>query len=126
MAIERTDEIANALIDMALGGDLTAMREVLARTWPHRRGALIDLRMPPIRCAADVGPAYSALIQQICDKRLTPDEAEKISALLERQARAYEVAEFAEQRAPKQISQHTEISAPLVKEREHERELVPA
>ena len=81
-------------IELALAGDITALRLCLDRLCPPRRDRHVSFEMPPIGTAADAGKALSALLRAVADGELTPSEAAELGKLVESYIRALEASEF--------------------------------
>jgi hypothetical protein len=78
---------------MALAGDSTAMRLVMERIAPVRRGRPVKFDMPPVTTSADVAAALGSIIQVVARGDLTPDEAATLSTVLGTKLRALEMVE---------------------------------
>lgn len=76
--------------EMALAGDVTAMRLCLERILPPRRDTLITFDLPEIRSADDVMPAQSAILGQVACGDLTPTEGSVLCGMVENIRKGYE------------------------------------
>jgi hypothetical protein len=76
------EQVAARVIKRASDGDMTAARLVLERIAPIRRGRSVRLKLPDIVDAASVMNAHAALLSEVAAGKLTPEEAEPISAML--------------------------------------------
>jgi hypothetical protein len=94
------EALTRKAIDLAKGGDLTAMRLCLERIIPARKDRPVSFRMPPIESAADAARASSALVAAVAEGDLTPSEAAELGKLVESYVRTLEANEF-EQRLAK-------------------------
>lgn len=81
-------------IEMALAGDTTAMRLVLERLVPPRKGSPTRFTLPHMSNAGDVRNAALALVQAVANGELTPEEAGSISPLIDSARKAIEVDEI--------------------------------
>ena len=70
-------------IDLALGGDVTALRLCLERIAPARKDAPIKFDMPEMKTAADAAAAVGAILDNVASGHLSPDEARSIAPLIE-------------------------------------------
>ena len=77
------EEIAGACIRLAKEGDRTALRLVMERLLPQRRGRPIQIDLPNVESVADLADAYDAVLEAIGNGDITPDEATVLLALLE-------------------------------------------
>jgi hypothetical protein len=71
-------------------GDMRAAWLMLSRTWPHRRGRLVELDLPPVETSAGLIQAQAALVAAMARGEVTPAEAASIASVLETQRRAIE------------------------------------
>jgi hypothetical protein len=76
------EKLTRKAIDMALGGDTTALRLCLDRIAPARKDAPISFALPSIKTAADTIAASAALLEGVAVGDVTPDEAGRVMALL--------------------------------------------
>jgi hypothetical protein len=67
----QAEALVQKAIDMALGGDPTAMRLALERLCPPRRERPVSVAMPKIDAAKDLIEAASALMQAAADGQIT-------------------------------------------------------
>ena len=83
-------------IDLALAGDMAALRLCLDRTLPPRKDRPVTFTLPPITSARDAAQTVSAVMTAVAAGELTPADAGEISKLIEAYVRAFETAELAE------------------------------
>jgi hypothetical protein len=76
------EQLTKAAIDLALGGDVTALRLCLDRIAPPRKDAPVSIQLPPVRNAADTLAASAAVLASVAAGEITPDEAGRVMALL--------------------------------------------
>ena len=81
-------------ITMAMRGDQSALRMCMERISPARRGALIQMNLPPIRTAQDVDRAAEKVTQAIRRGKLTPAEGGTMMNVLEGRSRIIVGAQF--------------------------------
>ena len=78
------EEITRACIERAKEGDPTALKLVMERLLPRRKGRPIRLEgLPTINSVKDMAKAYDIVIEAMSNGEITPDEAEIILPLLE-------------------------------------------
>ncbi|MGY4237299.1 hypothetical protein ACVIIW_006246 [Bradyrhizobium sp. USDA 4449] len=87
-------------IELALEGDLTALRLCLERVCPPRKDRPVPFASPAISTAADAVQAVGAIVQAVAAGELTPSEAGELTKIIEGYARILEVADH-EQRLKK-------------------------
>lgn len=89
------EEITRKAIELAKGGDTTALRLCLERIAPPIREAAIEgLSLPPITGAADLPAVLATLLQAVGDGTVTPGEAERLAKLIGEFGRSIELADF--------------------------------
>lgn len=81
-------------VELALGGDPAALRLCLDRILAPRRGRAVQLALPPIESAADLGGAMAAITGAAVRGVLTPDEAAGFARVVETFIRAVETTDF--------------------------------
>lgn len=82
-------------VEMALAGDVQAMRIMLDRLWPTRRGRPVEIEMPVLRTPSDAVAALAAIAAAVSAGEVTPDEAQALASLVEAQRRAVETLDLA-------------------------------
>src|ERR1700712_4315724 len=94
------DGQANALtqkaIDLALTGDMAALRLCMERILPPRKDRPGTFPVPPNTSASDALTALSALLAAVSSGDLTPSEASEIGKLVDGYVKATETNELAE------------------------------
>jgi hypothetical protein len=83
-------------IDLALTGDMAALRLCLDRILPPRKDRPVTFALPPIESAQDAAATVSAVLEAVAAGDLTPADAGEISKLLETFVKVFEAAELAE------------------------------
>ncbi len=81
-----------AITEAAGDGETQAARMMFARVWPRARGRVVELDLPPLQKPADLITAYATLVEAIGNGEVSPDEAAKVSEVLERKRLAIETA----------------------------------
>jgi hypothetical protein len=77
------ERITRTAIDAALAGDAVAARFCLGRVLGSRRGQPVELALPKIAAPRDLSGAVAAITAALADGRLTPDEAQACSRMLD-------------------------------------------
>jgi hypothetical protein len=75
-------QVTARVIERASKGDMVAARLVLERIAPPRRGHPVRLKLPEISDAVSVMNAHAALLGDVASGKVTPEEAEPVSAML--------------------------------------------
>ena len=90
------ETISRKAVELALGGDLTAVRIVLDRLVAPRRDRPVEIALPKIVTASDLVAAASAIVEAIEEGAVTPSEAAALSTALSGVAKAVETYELAD------------------------------
>lgn len=96
-------------IELALDGDVQALRLCLDRIAPATKSRRVEFDLPEIVTATDVLRGLGAVLSAVASGDLTPDEGEILSKLLELKRRALET-----------VGLESRVTA-LESEREHSR-----
>jgi hypothetical protein len=89
------ESIGRKAIELAKEGKVGAVRLVLDRAYPSRKGHVIDgVKLPAIKSAADTVAAMAAIVAAISAGTLTTDEARDLSAVIEVYRKTHELAEI--------------------------------
>jgi len=90
------ETLTRKAIELAKGGDLTALRLFIDRLVPPRRDRHLSFDLPKIESARDATSAISAMLQAVSVGDLTPAEASDVTRLLDAYVKAFEAVELAE------------------------------
>ena len=86
--------ITRTCIDRAKAGDSIALRLVMERVAPLRRGRPVQFELPPIDKASDLAIALGGILRAAASGALTPEEAATVAGILETKRRAIETGEL--------------------------------
>ncbi len=86
--------ITRKAIEEAKGGNHHAMKLVLDRILPMRRGRPVPFELPEVEGAADVTRAHGAVLKACASGTLTPEEGAMIASILDAKRRSIEVEEI--------------------------------
>jgi hypothetical protein len=78
-----SDAIVRKAVDLALAGDVTALRLCLERVLPARRDRPVAFSIPKLETPADAVAANAALVEAVSAGEITPSEAMDLSKLIE-------------------------------------------
>src|SRR5262249_35802097 len=81
-------------VEMALAGDMTAMRLCLERLAPPVKSRRVAFPLPKIENAEDLPIAMSAVTTAMADGEIAPDEAAVIAGVIEIKRKTIETAEI--------------------------------
>lgn len=90
------EALTRKAIEMALAGDMQALRLCIDRILPVRKDRPVTFELPPISSAQDAAKVSSAVLAAVAAGELTPTDAGEISKLVETYVKAFETAELAE------------------------------
>jgi Family of unknown function (DUF5681) len=82
-------------IDLALKGDMAALRLCLDRILPPRKDRPLTYHFPEITNAAEAAATMSAILAAVASGEITPTEASEIGKLVDSYVRAVEATELA-------------------------------
>jgi hypothetical protein len=92
----QAEALTQKAIDLALGGDITALRLCLDRVLPARKDRPVTFALPPINTPQDAAATISAVLAAVASGELTPSDASEISKLIEVYVETVKTSEFAE------------------------------
>ena len=90
----QAEAIGQKCIEKALEGDGVALKLVMERLVPLRKGRPVQFDLPDVAGAADLSKALGAVLQATSTGSLTPDEAASVAQIIEARRRAIETAEL--------------------------------
>ncbi len=91
--------ITRTCIERAKAGDAIALRLVMERVAPLRRGRPVHFDLPVIEKASDLATALGGILRATANGALTPDEAATVATVLDAKRRAIETVELEERLA---------------------------
>jgi hypothetical protein len=90
----QAEAVTQKAIDCALAGDVVALRLVLDRVAPPRRGRRFALDLGPVDGAHGLANAMSAVIAAMGRAELSAEEAQSVAAVIDAAGNAYERREL--------------------------------
>jgi hypothetical protein len=92
--IERDGEVLTRhFIEQAKRGNARALGCLMGMILPKRKGAPIEIDLPPLEQASDVPVAIAAIIAAVCGGELTPEEGTSLTRMVEAFLRATQKVE---------------------------------
>jgi len=85
-----TEKLTRKAIELALEGDMTALRLCLERILPPRKSRPVNITLPEVKTAEGVAEAQAAVVQAVADGELTPEEATALTGILEARRKTIE------------------------------------
>jgi len=89
----QAEALTQKAVELAIAGDITALRLCLDRILPARKDRPVSFEITPINTAADAKAASAALISAVADGNLTPSEASEIGKLIDGYVKAIEITD---------------------------------
>jgi len=90
------EALTRKAVQLALKGDLTALRLCLERIIPPRKDTPVKVKLPAMETAADLTEAMSAILAAVGAGTITPSEAAALAGLIDTHRKALETADLAE------------------------------
>jgi hypothetical protein len=90
----QAEALTQRAVELALGGDTTALRLCLERVAPARKDAPVEFALPRMTSAKDAAEAAGAVLEAVSSGDLTPLEAVQIMSLVDTFRRVLEVSEL--------------------------------
>ena len=90
------EAIGRKAIELAIAGDLAAIRLCMDRLAPVRRDEPVAFELPPIEKPADLVPATASIVAAVAAGELTPSQAAELSKVIDVHVRAIESKAFDE------------------------------
>jgi Family of unknown function (DUF5681) len=90
------ETITRRAIELAIAGELTAIRVCLDRIVPPRRDRTVAFELPRMETAADAIKALSAVADAVAAGEISPGEGAELGKLIDSFTRAIEASEFEE------------------------------
>jgi Family of unknown function (DUF5681) len=88
------EALTRKAVELALAGDMTALRLCLDRILPARKDRPVTFELPAIDSATDAKAASAALLAAVSAGSLTPSEAAEVGKLIDAYLKAIEVTEI--------------------------------
>jgi hypothetical protein len=90
----QAEALTRKAIDLALGGDLAALRICLDRILPPRKERLVAFEIPPITTIEDVPNVMAAVTAAVAQGELTVSEASDFVRLVDAYVRSVEASDL--------------------------------
>lgn len=88
------EALTRKAVEMALEGDMQALRICMDRLAPVRRDRPVTFDLPKIETAGDLPKATQAIMEAVAAGELTPSEAAELGKLVDAHAKAIEVTDL--------------------------------
>ena len=90
----QAEALTQKAVDMALAGDVTALKLCIERICPVRRDRPVSFELPAVTCARDAADIGAAVIAAVSNGDITLSEASEIGKLIDSYVKAYQTAEL--------------------------------
>ena len=91
---ESTEALTRKAVDLALAGDMAALRLCLERLVPVRKDRPVSFSLPPLAGASDAPSAMAAVATAVGNGEVSPAEAADLAKLVDAYVRALEVSDL--------------------------------
>ena len=88
------EKLARKAVDLALAGDVTALRLCLDRVAPCRRERPVNLDLPDAASVADLPAVTQAILRAIASGEIAPGEAASLATSVSSHQRSLELTEI--------------------------------
>jgi len=89
----QAEKLTQKAMEMALEGNIQAMRLCLERIIPVRTERCITLESRPVESVKDLPVQFQDILRAVAEGRITPGEGESVLSILSGHARIMEIAE---------------------------------
>jgi len=90
----QAEKLTQKAVEMALEGNIQAIRLCLERIIPVRNERCITLEARPVESVKDLPIQFQDILRAVAEGRITPGEGESVLRILSGHARIMEIAEF--------------------------------
>jgi len=88
------ESLTRKAVELALAGDITALRLCLERIAPARKDYPVAIELPEITSANDASKAMAAVLATVANGDITPSEGGEVAKLIEGYIKTIEANEF--------------------------------
>lgn len=92
----QAEALTQKAVELALAGDMAALRLCLDRILPPRRDRPVAFEFPPINSPNEAAATISAVLAAVASGELTPAEATEVGKLVDLYVKTVETADLAE------------------------------
>ena len=94
MLEEKAEALVNKVVELAMGGNIAALRLCLDRLVPARKSEPLSCEMPPLARAADAVAAIGGIASAAVAGDVTADEAAKLAKVISLYVNTLEAHQF--------------------------------
>ena len=92
----QAEALTQKAVEMALAGDVTALKLCIERICPVRRDRPVSFKLPAVTSARDAADISAAVMAAVSNGDITLSEASEIGKLIDSYVKAYQVAELSD------------------------------
>ena len=93
---DEAENITRKAIELAQGGDTTAIKLCFDRILPVKKDRPVSLSLPAINSPKDSILAMASILKAVCSGEITPREGERVSNMVENNNKCFESQELVE------------------------------
>ncbi len=90
----QAEEITQKAIELAIDGDVPALKLCFERLLPVKKDSPVNFRLPAIKSADDIIRVQTAIVREVSKGEITPMEAMRISTVMEGLRKTFELQEL--------------------------------
>lgn len=90
------EALVQKAVEMALNGDMQALKLLIERLIPARKDRPVKLDLPKIKSAQDIINVMGLIVENVGKGELEPEQAKTLAAILELNRKSIETAEIEE------------------------------
>ena len=90
------EALVQRAVEMALNGDIQALKLLIERLVPARKDRPVSLELPKVQSAQDVIKAMGLVIESVGRGEIEPEQAKTLSTILELNRRSIETVDIEE------------------------------
>jgi hypothetical protein len=103
----QAEAITQKAVDLALEGDIAALKLCLERICPPRKERAVDVALPALESTEDAARSVAAILAAVTSGALTPNEGVALTGIVETHRRSLEAADF--ERRLEQLEIRTQV-----------------
>jgi len=88
------EQLTRKAVEMALEGDVAALRLCLERVAPPKKDTPVQFTLPPMKCAGDAAVSSGIVLEAVASGELTPLEGTHVMGLIDSYRKTLEATEF--------------------------------
>ncbi len=88
---DQAEQVVQAIIEAALGGDVSAQRALLDRLCPPSRSRTVKLDLPTLDSTESITEAHTRVVEALAAGELDPDAAATVIGVLTRTRESFEL-----------------------------------